>query len=189
MSEQLQRIAMIGSPGGGKSTLATAIAAATGLPVIQLDREYWAPGWVEPATDEWRTRNAVIVAGERWVIDGNYGSSLAARLDRADLIVWVDLPTRICLAGAIRRRWRYRHGTRPDMSEGCPERLDAEWLKFLWYIATFRRRQRPGMVAALGGSRLPVVQVKTAEERAALHRAAGTGHGIARLASSRIERP
>jgi adenylate kinase family enzyme len=160
------RIAVIGSPGSGKSTLATAIAAATGLPLIHLDREFWRPGWVETPAAEWQARNAELVAGERWVIDGNYGSSLPGRVERATLIVWLDLPTRVCLAGAVRRALAYRGAVRPDIREGCPERLDGEFLKFLHYIALFRRRKRPALAAALALSRKPVVRIASTADRA-----------------------
>lgn len=182
-----QRIAVIGSPGAGKSTLATALAAATGLPLIHLDREHWQPGWVEPDPAEWQARNAALVAGERWVIDGNYGSSLPGRVKRATLIVWLDLPTHVCLSGAIRRAVRYRGIVRPDMREGCPERMDGEWLKFLHYIATFRRRKRPALAAGLARSGKPVVRIGSVAERAAF--LGDPVQGIAKLASSRMEMP
>lgn len=171
MDEQpAQRIAVIGSPGGGKSTLGTALAAATGLPLFHLDREHWRAGWVEPDPAAWQAHNAGLVAGERWVIEGNYGSSLPMRLRRATLVVWLDLPTRVCLMGALRRTWRYNGGDRPDMAPGCPERFDAEYLKFLAYIATFRRVKRPGLVRALATGGVPVVQITSAAERGAFGR-------------------
>ena len=160
-----QRITVIGSPGAGKSTLATAVAAATGLPLIHLDREYWRPGWVEPNKAAWSERNAALVAGERWVIDGNYGSSLAMRLARADMVVWLDLPTRICLIGALRRLAMYRGRVRPDMQDDCTERLDRAFLAFLWYIVTFRRRKRPGIAAALQGCGAAVVRLESVAAR------------------------
>lgn len=164
--ETAKRIAVIGSPGAGKSTLAIAIAAQTKLPVIHLDREYWRPNWVEPPEAEWRALNAQLVAGERWVIDGNYGSSMPARLARADLVVWLDLPTRVCLAGALRRMAQHRGRVRPDMREGCPERLNPEFLAFLFYILTFRRRKRPTLARILAASGVTVVRLATVAERA-----------------------
>jgi adenylate kinase family enzyme len=187
MAEQPeQRIAVIGSPGAGKSTLATLIAEATGLPLIHLDREYWRPGWVEPDADEWQAANARLIAGEAWVIDGNYGSSLAARAKRATVIVWFDLPTRVCLLGVVRRALRYRGAVRPDMREGCPERLDGEFVRFLHYIVMFRRRKRPALAAELVRSAKPVVRIGSTAERARFAQvvAAEGAQGIVRLASA-----
>lgn len=156
---------MIGSPGSGKSTLAIALAAATGLPLIHLDREYWQAGWVEPERAEWTARATRLTEGSRWVIDGNYASSLQQRLARATSVVWLDLPTRVCLHGAIRRKLRYRRGGRPDMAWGCPERLDAEYAKFLWYIITFRRRQRPEIARRLSAADVPVLHLTSTAAR------------------------
>lgn len=47
-----QRIAIIGSGGAGKSTLARALGGGLGLPVYHLDASFWRPGWTEPPRDE-----------------------------------------------------------------------------------------------------------------------------------------
>ena len=67
----MQRVAIIGSGGAGKSTLARQLGEATGLPVVHLDREYWAPGWVEPPRDEWTRKVALFAAEDAWIMDGN----------------------------------------------------------------------------------------------------------------------
>ncbi len=82
---------MIGSGGAGKSTVSRRIAAATGLPLVHLDRLYWHPGWVATPAAEWEQVVRDVVAGDRWVIDGSYGGTLALRLAAADT---VDLPRR-----------------------------------------------------------------------------------------------
>jgi len=132
----MQRVLVIGSPGAGKSTLARALAQSTGLPVHHLDRMHWLPGWVERDRAEGRMMLEAVLASPQWIIDGNYGSTLPLRLERADTVVWLDYPTRICLWRAISRWWRFRGQARPDMTEGCLERLD---LEFLLYILNFRR--------------------------------------------------
>ena len=131
----MQRILVIGSPGAGKSTLAHALAGQTGLPLHHLDRMHWLPGWVERDRDEGRAELAEVLAEERWIIDGNYGSLLPMRLERADTAIWLDYPTRLCLWQVLKRWWQYRGRSRPDMTEGCPERLN---LEFLIYVLAFR---------------------------------------------------
>jgi adenylate kinase family enzyme len=69
----VQRVAVVGSGGSGKSTLADRLGELTGLPVTHLDRLYWQPGWVATDDDRWRQLQAGLVAGERWIVDGNYG--------------------------------------------------------------------------------------------------------------------
>ncbi|MEA3032655.1 MAG: hypothetical protein QOH86_671 [Sphingomonadales bacterium] len=121
---------VIGPPGAGKSTLATAIADHTGLPLVHLDRHHWRPGWVEADKAEWQRQVAALVAAERWVIDGNYSGTLAARLARADTVIWLDFPVWLCLARVFRRAAQYRGKTRPDMAEGCPEQINWEFLLY-----------------------------------------------------------
>ncbi|HEX4693434.1 topology modulation protein [Sphingomonas sp.] len=147
--QPLRRIAVLGSSGAGKSTLARRIGEITGLPVVHLDKEHWQPGWVEPDREAWQARLTEIAAQPEWVIDGQYGASLPARLARADLAIFLDPPTWLCLWRVIQRFVALRGRVRPDMGEGCPEKLD---LEFLHYVVTFRRRQRPKIIAALDAS-------------------------------------
>ena len=68
------------------------------------------------------------------------------RLAAADTVIFLDLPTWTCLAGAVRRFLKYRGSVRPDMSDGCPEQLGGE---YLWWICTYRTRRRPGVLHKL----------------------------------------
>jgi adenylate kinase family enzyme len=142
----MQRVMVIGSPGAGKSTLARRLAGLTGLPLFHLDREHWLPGWTEPLPDDWRAKQTALVAGDRWIIDGNYGGSLTLRIGRADTVIWLDYPTALCLWRAVRRVIGGYGRVRPDTAPGCPERFDPA---FLLYIARFRRSKRAKIEKAL----------------------------------------
>ncbi len=160
----MQRILIIGSPGAGKSTLSHELGKRIGLPLHHLDRLFWLPGWVERDRDEGRAELAGILARDRWIIDGNYGSTLPMRVARADTVIWLDYPTWLCLSRAVRRRWHYRGATRPDMTEGCPERFD---LEFMLYIANFRAAWQHRNAAALSDFGGTVVRLRSpAETRA-----------------------
>lgn len=93
----MRRVMVIGSPGAGKSTLARELAKVTDLPLRHLDAEYWLPGWIERDPAEWHAKQTALIAGDRWIIDGNYGASLPLRIAAADTIVWLDYPTWLCL--------------------------------------------------------------------------------------------
>ena len=97
------RVLVDGMMGSGKSTFARALAARTGLPVIHLDVHYWKPGWVRPSDDEWRERQRALLAGEAWIIDGNYNETLALRLERAETVVFLDTPWWLCASRAFVR--------------------------------------------------------------------------------------
>ena len=142
-----ERIVVVGCGGAGKSHLARRIAAATGLPLVHLDREFWRPGWRPTPIPEWITRVAALAAAPRWIMDGSYVGTLPLRLARADAAVFLDLPTALCLARALRRVVGHYGRARPDMTPGCPERLDFEF--FRW-ILRYRRTDRLKVLAALG---------------------------------------
>ena len=144
----MERVLIIGCGGAGKSHLARQLAAITGLPVIHLDAEYWLPGWVEPPRAEWRQRIRGFSQSRRWIIDGNYGGTLEQRLADADTVFFLDFPTLTCLYGISERLIRYRGRTRPDMTPGCPEHFDWE---FLLYVLSFRRHSRLHVLDALRG--------------------------------------
>jgi adenylate kinase family enzyme len=144
----MQRILVIGCSGAGKSTLSRKLAAATGLPLIDLDFEYWRPGWVEPPKDEWRARIAEFCARPGWVMDGNYAGTLAMRVDRADTVMWLDYPRTVCLRRVLWRVAKDYGRVREGLPAGCPERFDAAFLRYIW---NFNRTHRPRVEAALDG--------------------------------------
>jgi adenylate kinase family enzyme len=123
-----RRVPVDGMMGSGKSTFAGALAARAGLPVVHLDLHYWKPGWVRPTDDEWRVRQRTLLAGEAWIIDGNYNKTLPLRLERAETVVDLDTPWWLCASRALARGVRTPGG---EMPEGCEDsrnrRLGEEW--------------------------------------------------------------
>jgi adenylate kinase family enzyme len=154
----MRRVLIVGPCGAGKSTLAVKLAQRTGLPLFHMDKLAWKPGWVDSTRDEVLERLAPVVAGERWLIDGSYGSTLAPRLGRADTVVYLDYPVRQCVGRLLRRYWHFRGRSRPDMTEGCPERLD---LAFLWYAARWNAGPRKRLEASLAAHSAKVVRLES----------------------------
>jgi adenylate kinase family enzyme len=122
-----RRVVVTGLAGAGKSTLSIALAAKTGLPLIHLDLEFWKPGWVAPSLSEWREKQVGVLAGDAWIADGNYHETLDLRLERADTVVFLDVPWWRCSGRALVRGFK-RPG---ELPEGCPyprwKRLADEW--------------------------------------------------------------
>ncbi len=145
------RLLVVGPSGAGKSTLAIRLAARTQLPLIHLDREYWRPGWVEPAKPAWENHVRELLARDAWIMDGNYSGTLAPRIAAADTIVFLDVSRWQCFAGVFKRWWRTRGRTRSDMAPGCPEQFPS--LEFLTWIWNYERRSRPKVLALLDAVR------------------------------------
>ena len=104
----MQRIAIIGSAGTGKSTLARRLGELTGLSVVHLDALYWHPGWLATPDEEWDAIVREIVSRESWITDGNYGRTMEPRLERADTVLFLDFPRVVCLWRVFKRWLRYR---------------------------------------------------------------------------------
>ncbi len=136
----MKRVLIIGPCGSGKSTLARQLAPRMGLPLVHMDQLGWQAGWVETQKAELNASLADAVAQEAWLIEGNYGSTLIPRLERASTVIYLDFPIRLCLWRLIRRIVANRGRSRPDMPEGCPERFDAA---FFWYMLTWSYGPRP----------------------------------------------
>ena len=162
----MRRILIIGNSGAGKSTLARRLGERLDLPVIHLDALFWKPGWTESDDSEFRVRVADALSGPAWVCDGDFGSSLDLRMPLADTIIWLDPPPILCLARAIWRAIKFADGGRPDMAEGCREKID---LTFYGYIWNWNRTRRPRVEAALAGhgDHLGVIKLRTDRDVAA----------------------
>ena len=145
----LQKVLVIGSGGAGKTTLSKELAARTGLPLIHLDRHFWRSGWVPTPDDEWDALILELIQRDAWIMDGNYGRTLAQRLAAADTIIYLDVPPLLSLWRIMKRRWQNRGRERDDVAPGCPEQLSWQFVHWVW---TFRRLRRPGLLRQLDQS-------------------------------------
>lgn len=142
----MERIQIIGCSGAGKSTLARLLGEKTGLPVIHGDRLFWKSGWVESTKEEIDRKILDAVKENTWIFDGNYMRTLPRRLERCDLVIWLDFPTWFCIYRILKRYVCNLGRVRPDMPQGCPEKIDWDFVKWVW---TFNKTKRPRLYARL----------------------------------------
>ncbi len=142
----MQRILILGCSGSGKTTLALVLSELTGVPVVHLDKLYWQPGWTKPDERLWQGRLAEVLQRDSWIMDGHFGSTITRRLEVADTAILFDFPTTLCIFRAIKRVLGTWGTVREDMADGCPERFDWEFLRFIW---SFRRKRLPGVLMRL----------------------------------------
>jgi adenylate kinase family enzyme len=132
-------IIVTGLAGSGNSTSSRSLAARTGLPVIHLDLHFLKPGWVAPTGDEWRDEQRRLLAGDAWIVDGNYVETLDLRLGLADTVVFLETPWAVCSTRALRRGLRPRNGELPD---GCDEPAWRRWRdEWLLTVRVWRQRR------------------------------------------------
>ncbi len=104
-----RRVVVAGLSGSGKTTLAASLADVLGIPHVELDSLHHGPGWVPRPTflDDVRA----LAEGDAWVTEWQYAAARPILADRADTLVWLDLPFRVSLDRVVRRtlRRRFRH--------------------------------------------------------------------------------
>ena len=142
----MRKILVIGSGGSGKSTVATRLGALLNLEVSHLDKLFWRPGWVRPSREDWVQTVTELMNQDSWILDGNYTGTLELRFQHCDTIIFLDLWRWLCLWRIGRRVLRYRKDLRPDMAEGCPEKLDLEFVSWVW---NYPRQTKPKVVKLL----------------------------------------
>ena len=147
----MQRVLVMGSSGSGKSTFAMRLSEITGIPFVSLDALFWKPGWVKSDKAEFQERVTEAARQPRWIMDGNFQSHLVElRRDVSDTVIWFDLPRSTCMLGILKRIARSYGRVRPEMGEGCPEKIDFEFFRYVW---SYRRLQRPKLLDYFAGLR------------------------------------
>jgi len=130
----MQRIAIVGPPGSGKTTLARQVSERTGIEVVHLDRSFFGPGWRETPDTEWRAAHQRLLANEAWIMDGTYADTIDDRLAVADTVITLEFTRWRCLVRVLRRI--LRHYGQDVQAPGCPEKLSLEFLRYVWRFPT-----------------------------------------------------
>jgi adenylate kinase family enzyme len=140
------KIAVVGTSGSGKTSVARRLAERYDVPHVELDALHWGPNWTPCPADEFRERVQQALTPDGWVADGSYHGKLGdSVLERADLVVWLDLPFRV-VAGRVWVRTLRRIRNREELWGGNRETWREAFFSrdslFVWIVTTHRSRRR-----------------------------------------------
>ena len=160
----MERVMIIGCGGAGKSTLARALGEKT--PVVHLDQIWWEPGsWQHLEKAEFDQRLAQELQKPRWILDGNFNRTIEARLEKCDTVIYLDYPRLICIKnwlGRVIQNWG-RH--RPDMTPGCNEWIDPEFVKWVWNFNKNNRARYYALLKEAQGKRIVILKSRRQAKR------------------------
>ncbi|ENQ7570670.1 AAA family ATPase [Listeria monocytogenes] len=133
-----EKVLIIGPNGAGKSTFATELGKHYDFEVCHLDKLFWQENWNAVAKADFGDKvDNIMSSKKKYIIDGDYFFNLEKRLEHADLVIWIKIPLFLCVANIIKRRFKYMTNVRPDVTEGCDEKLN---LSFLLYALKYNKR-------------------------------------------------
>jgi adenylate kinase family enzyme len=118
----VRRSYVVGTSGSGKSTIARQLARVLGIPYLELDGVFHQPDWQPLPVSEFQDLVRRLTREDGWVIDGNYSAVRDIIWERADTVVWFDLPRSTVMRQIIWRTIR-RAVTREELWNGNREPL------------------------------------------------------------------
>jgi adenylate kinase family enzyme len=140
----LNKIAIIGISGSGKSTLSRKLGEKTGLPVFHMDPIFWRGKWEEVPEAEYLVKHQELLKHDKWIIEGWIDRKMSDRLKQADLIIDLDYSGLRCALRLIKRWWKHRKESRPELPQ---ESLEEFMPKYWWRV--LRRKERKNLDEAL----------------------------------------
>ena len=122
----------------------------TGLPVVHIDQLHWKPGWVARDRDEKIAMALAEQAKPEWIFEGGLSATFDHRFARADTVIFLDIPLPLRFRRVVWRTLRHYGRVRPDMQDGCPERFNWEFYKWIWDTRHTGRLKPLRMIAEAG---------------------------------------
>jgi energy-coupling factor transporter ATP-binding protein EcfA2 len=163
-----ERILILGRTGSGKTTLARELAAALGVPHVELDALYFGPDFSTAPLPVLRARTSEAIAGARWVTDGNKRAVRDLVWPRADTIVWLDYPAVVSLWRLGKRAiWRTSElnarAAESGGRSGVPKQMVAAGRGVVAALRSHRgqRRAYPRLFAEPQNQHLAVVRLRS----------------------------
>lgn len=161
------KIAVIGNAGSGKTTLAFTLHEKLSLPLYHLDQYCWKPGWKKVEFETFKHIHDDLCHKDSWIVEGSYYKLLAHRAMHADIIIYIDIPTYICLWRVLKRALLHHGQDIPGNPTDCKQNLfTVRFWEFLQWIWSFNRKHRPEILKVLEEfkSKKPVYILKSQKE-------------------------
>lgn len=137
----MQKVALIGCGGSGKTFMSKQLAALIDAPVTHLDAVYYDDEWNTLPKEKFSAVQENLVKAPTWVIEGNYAGTMPIRLRTADTVIFLDLPPTVCLWGIAQRR--LHHGGGQNDATGIYDRVSWNFIRYVWgYRKTMAPRVR-----------------------------------------------
>ena len=161
-----RRVAVVGTSGSGKTTMARRLAGVLGIPHVELDALHWEPGWTEASEEVFRERVERALSGDAWVTDGNYGKVRDLIWPRAQMVVWLDYSLPVIMR-RLGYRTMWRVVTREELWNGNRERIREALFSresiILWALQTYRKHRRdyPALLARPEHSHLRLARLRS----------------------------
>jgi adenylate kinase family enzyme len=134
------KIAIIGSPGSGKSTFALKLHKILNIPLFHIDQYFWKHGWQRPDRQEFEKIHNQLCDASSWIIEGMAIKHFQYRLQKADIIIFLDIPWYVCFYRIFKRAFLNYGKVLFSSAPGCPEKFPS--LGFLHYTYKFHRNQK-----------------------------------------------
>ena len=157
-----KRILIIGSAGSGKTVLSNRLSKKLEIEVTHLDKVYWLPNWEKKPVDFCEEITKELVLKDEWILDGNYIQTLETRLQKADLVIFLNVNRFICIHSLFKRKRLSKKNLidRSDLADGCVDKLD---FNFLRWAFVFNSSYGPKLMEVI--KKYPHVDLKVFNKR------------------------
>ena len=148
---------IIGPGNSGKSTLAKTLSTELGLPVKYLDRYFWLPNWVKRPSAEWQTLHKKLISEDSWIIEGDYIDTMGERIERAEAIIFLNMPKHVIIPRSVYRVIKHKGKSRPEVAEGNSERFGIKYARFIKVMTSYDPDSTLKLLSDLATNKLVII--------------------------------
>lgn len=145
MLKNIHKIAIIGGPGTGKTTLSKKLSNILSISYFSIDNIKFYKNWISKNIKDIDNDINNILNKNEWIIEGNHLRNLKKILSKADLVIFLDFPLHLQLLGIFKRFFFSLNKCIKDMNN-CQEKIS-----FSFFIKTllFNIKKRPKIIATI----------------------------------------